>query len=114
MLFTALVVAQKWMVIRMDEYIKLGDVLRVFAQKQQEILGYDRYYYLSPDKKDEYDLYTILTDDIENIPVADVAEVVRCKDCKHRDKAGLCQTEGQKLTIAKDNHFCSYGERKED
>lgn len=38
-------------------------------------------------------------------------EVVRCKDCKHRDKGGLCQAEGQKLTIAKDNHFCSKGER---
>lgn len=42
-----------------------------------------------------------------------VAVVVRCKDCIHRDKAGLCQAEGQKLTIVKDNHFCGKGERKD-
>ena len=51
---------------------------------------------------------------IENAPAADVVEVVRCKNCKHRDKSGLCQAEGQKLTIAKDNHFCSKGERRQD
>ena len=39
-------------------------------------------------------------------------EVVRCKDCKHRDSAGLCQAEGQKLTIVTDDHFCGKGERK--
>lgn len=44
--------------------------------------------------------------------VADFVEVVRCKDCKHRDKSGLCQAEGQKLTIVKDNHFCAKGERR--
>lgn len=51
---------------------------------------------------------------IQTTEPADVVEVVRCKDCKHRDKSGLCQAEGQKLTIAKDNHFCSKGERRLD
>lgn len=41
----------------------------------------------------------------------DFVEVVRCSECKHRDKIGLCQAEGQKLTIVKDNHFCSKGEK---
>lgn len=49
---------------------------------------------------------------LDEVPAADVVEVVRCKDCKHRDKSGLCQAEGQKLTIAKDNHFCGKGERR--
>ena len=47
------------------------------------------------------------------ISAEDVVGVVRCKDCIHRDKAGLCQAEGQKLTIVKDNHFCGKGERKD-
>lgn len=47
-------------------------------------------------------------------PSADVVEVVRCENCKHRDKSGLCQAEGQKLIIAKDNHFCSKGERRSE
>lgn len=47
------------------------------------------------------------------MPAEDVVEVVRCKDCIHRDKAGLCQAEWQKLTIVKDNHFCGKGERKD-
>lgn len=50
---------------------------------------------------------------IDKLPPADVVEVVRCKYCIHRDKAGLCQAEGQKLTIVKDNHFCGKGERKD-
>ena len=54
-------------------------------------------------------------DSVPNAAIAvDFVEVVRCKDCKHRDKSGLCQAEGQKLTIAKDNHFCSKGERRLD
>ncbi len=45
----------------------------------------------------------------------DVAEVVRCKDCKHRYTAAsgviFCT---QHLTMsANDDDFCSYGERRE-
>lgn len=57
--------------------------------------------------------------DINEIPAADVVEVVRCKDCEHyfcdtpyckKHKVGYCAFD----EIVKDkNHFCSYGERKE-
>nr|DAV04870.1 MAG TPA: hypothetical protein [Caudoviricetes sp.] len=44
--------------------------------------------------------------EMANIPAADVAPVVRCKDCKW---ANLCNL-GQRLGL---NGFCSEGERKD-
>lgn len=38
---------------------------------------------------------------------ADVVEVVRCKDCKHRFNYDICAYRG-------DNWFCGYGERSVD
>lgn len=61
--------------------------------------------------------------EIEHQPVADVVEVVRCKDCKKygidRDKGGFCLrhqspsmwTNG--IDELKPNDFCGYGVRKE-
>lgn len=52
-------------------------------------------------------------------PVADVVEVVRCRDCKH----GWKKNESSKLNIyqcdkwkniMRDCDFCSYGVRKSD
>lgn len=48
-------------------------------------------------------------------PAADVAEVVRCKDCKHRTEAGNCGHPRHHgiLPSAYPYDFCSYGERRE-
>lgn len=62
-------------------------------------------------------VYTV----IENIPAADVAPVVRCKDCKHK---GWVQEpcHGKSVDYCKvwdctlrnlETTFCSYGESKE-
>ena len=59
----------------------------------------------------------------EYTPAADVAPVVRCKDCMHY--LIVDEFEGEKRYMCKVNHFsyinsdgdmhyCSYGERKED
>lgn len=49
---------------------------------------------------------------------ANVAEVVRCKDCKHRvENSKMCshpKAIGWDAIEPDDNDFCSYGERKED
>ena len=52
--------------------------------------------------------------------IADVAPVVRCKDCKHYDM-GVClkiYSDGNVHSAAwqsrKPDDFCSYGERKND
>lgn len=49
-------------------------------------------------------------------PAADVAPVVRCKDCKHgyEDTGGLCCSYGPCVDcIVPEDFFCSYGERKD-
>lgn len=48
-------------------------------------------------------------------PAADVAEVVRCKDCKHRTESGNCGHPRHHgiLPSAYPYDFCSCGERKE-
>ncbi len=57
---------------------------------------------------------------LDEIPAADVAPVVYCKDCKHYDM-GVClkiYSDGNAHPEAwqkrKPEDFCSYGERKDD
>ena len=51
-------------------------------------------------------------DVIKRVPAADVAEVVYCKDCKHRTEAGNCGHPRYHwiLPSAYPYDFCSYGE----
>lgn len=54
--------------------------------------------------------------DLEAFPAADVAPVVRCKDCDHKHAVScegivLCTYLG-KIIQMKPSDFCSYGERK--
>ena len=56
---------------------------------------------------------------MQDVPTADVVEVVRCKDCKHFDKNkgyrdtkfsfSFCDKFHHNITT--ENDFCSYGER---
>lgn len=53
--------------------------------------------------------------DFENLPAADVAEVVRCKDCQYyqdakTNKKGflICPASGMEIT---ETDYCSYGAR---
>ena len=62
-------------------------------------------------------VYKAIRDIVDFIcPSADVVEVVRCKDCKHRKTAEcLMYVEcdcGSQHTWECDNDFCSYGERR--
>lgn len=47
-------------------------------------------------------------DIIEDAPAADVAPVVRCKDCKYRYSDSWCE-----YVDDDDNFYCARGERKE-
>lgn len=51
---------------------------------------------------------------IKDLPAADVAEVVRCKDCKHRTETGNCGHPRHHgiLPSAYPYDFCNYGERR--
>ena len=66
------------------------------------------------------DAYNDLAEDFQSIPAADVAPVVRCKDCKHYD-TGVClkiYSDGNVHPEAwqrrKPEDFCSYGERNQN
>lgn len=68
------------------------------------------------------DAYNDLAEDFYSIPAADVAPVVRCKDCKHlcvwnrKDIYAFCpKTNIVFLPFDKDTRtfFCSLGERKD-
>ena len=61
-------------------------------------------------------LLDLLRVDIVRAPAADVAEVVRCKDCKHRTETGNCGHPRHHgiLPSAYPFDFCSYGERRND
>lgn len=56
---------------------------------------------------------------MDDIPTADVVEVVRCKDCKHLDKGendseSWCECVrifGTYFDVSEDD-FCSYGEKE--
>ena len=60
----------------------------------------------------------IVSSAIKNTPTADVVEVVRCKDCKHFTKGmaiGMCKRDEYKPILPINaNHYCSYGERREE
>ena len=76
----------------------------------------------NPDKTEAfgYDAIAILTE-IEFAPTADVVEVVQCRDCKHcvksKDWASQdyfdCTYNGLDTSVLAD-HYCSYGERREE
>lgn len=51
-----------------------------------------------------------MLDEVDCFQIADVAPVVRCKDCKH-EFGGSCIICG--FQKRKPEDFCSYGERKE-
>lgn len=56
--------------------------------------------------------------DISGLPAADVAEVVRCKDCEYLvnttiNANGFLICDISDMEIAPDD-FCSYGERREE
>ena len=62
------------------------------------------------------DAYNDLAEDFYRIPAADVAPVVRCRECKYYKPDEFecgCDFAGG-LPYVKADNFCSYGERKEE
>lgn len=58
-----------------------------------------------------------LVEAMESIPAADVVEVVRCKDCKHRREtlhSSYCLPAFGLKQITDLNGYCSYDERRMD
>ena len=58
-------------------------------------------------------MLSIIQIDMLKLPAADVAPVVRCKDCKYNVGTKKCLNPDSFFAVPKDDDFCSYGERKE-
>ena len=58
-----------------------------------------------------YDTNAVL-DSIDEQPTVYAVEVVRCKDCKHREDRIYCRLRKQPVIVT-NTDFCSYGEKKE-
>ena len=67
----------------MAEYIKLEDAIAIIEEKQKELCPVGRYGrgYVYGSDREKYDAWDEIIDALENAPSADVAPVVRCKDC---------------------------------
>ena len=50
---------------------------------------------------------------IDELPRADVVEVVRCKDCQYCEY-DYCKYPNQMDQCVYPSHYCSYGERREN
>ena len=64
---------------------------------------------------DAADCFRGCIDLLDSIPAADVAPVVRCKDCRWRGREDCAMFYrcdcGEQHTWETDNDFCSYGEQ---
>lgn len=80
-----------------DEYIRKKDVVDLGVMMQTHLWTREQTY-----------------NAIFCLPTADVAPVVRCKDCKHSQKDELWGMRWCKGVTVKDEHFCADGERKDN
>ena len=89
-----------------------------YIEKRKLIEAWER------ERTDATDLFDAFDFALENVPAADVVEVVRCKDCKHSVKYTcrndacfsftICRLRDSYSVGVEEDDFCSYGERKED
>ena len=90
-----------------DEYVRKQDMLDAFGLSEKT-----RKYGGDHSGYDTRMLYEI-QDTIESLEPADVVQVVRCKDCLFfTTEKSCCRPEG--LIKAREDAFCSYGERREE
>ena len=94
----------------MKEYIERGELESILHNR------YDRLAGLRPDFYAGYMMaFHTIEDDVPT--AADVAPVVRCKDCRLRGREECamfyrCEC-GEQHTWETDNDFCSWGERRD-
>ena len=69
------------------------------------------YYYLE-EKIECPGVRLVYWDDIESAPIVDAVEVIRCRECKYRSKAG-CPIIDANIWMD-DEDFFSHGERRID
>lgn len=94
----------------MSEYVERDEVHSVISSIAREKFNLS----------DSYQTYLSALMDadaaVSEMPAADVAPVVRCRECRHRDPedrkcdCGGWERQGCQFSV-QDNYFCAYGER---
>lgn len=91
----------------MDEYVKRAAIMEFPIRKD----------HCDKERANEHFIFGIesVLEYVQNLPAADVAPVVRCKDCAHRTEMGNCGHPRHHgiLPSAYPYDFCSYGARKD-
>lgn len=91
----------------MDEYVKRAAIMEFPIRKD----------HCDKERANEHFIFGIesVLEYVENLPAADVAPVVHCKDCAHRTEMGNCGHPRHHgiLPTAYPYDFCSYGARKD-
>jgi hypothetical protein len=104
----------------MSEYIARDAAIAIIEEKQKELCPVGRYsrHYVYGTDRERFDAWQEIIDALVPSKTADVEEVVRCKDCKHK-----LRTVANGFVICREKHgmvrpslddFCSYGERREE
>ena len=92
-----------------DEYIRKQDAIAVAESYQVERIGF----HLNDYEYGRNQVADSIASDLEDIELADVVPVVRCRDCKHwKSYWGRCYKHDE-YGMASDD-FCSYGEKREE
>lgn len=88
----------------MSSYIDADNLIKKMQERYNDLSSGDGYY-------DHFTQgYGDALSTVENEPTADVAEVVRCKECKFYSVNGHCGVLG----FCEPDEFCSRGERRKD
>lgn len=102
----------------MSDYIKREDakdaVINIVGWEKIAKYVDEMSKHLSTKDIDYYDALMDAEDAIDDLPSADVVEVVRCKDClsfRYDNGITYCAPMGVEM---QPTDFCSYGERKDD
>ena len=99
----------------MGEYIKLEDAIAIIEEKQKELCPVGRYGrgYVYGSDREKYDAWDEIIDALENVPAADVVQVLRCKDCRDwgpgTGDVPICWETYEPMSP---DGFCSIGKRK--
>nr|DAG82833.1 MAG TPA: hypothetical protein [Caudoviricetes sp.] len=102
------------MVLKMAEYISRKAAIAYIREQSEECQK--AFEELGGESGIYADAYNDLAEDFYSIPAADVAPVVRCRECKYYKPDEFecgCDFAGG-LPYVKADNFCSYGERKEE
>ena len=89
-----------------------------YIERQAAIAILDRWLSVNGYSEGEINVMRCMKFELEDMPTADVVEVVRCKDCVYRDNWRLVKYIKQSYCTLHDRvvqkkAFCAWGERKD-